>query len=153
MSHINTHIAESIGVTVITVREWRKRYASEGIDSLTQVKTGRGRKRVIDAQVHVQDDFLDLGGDSLQAMRVLSHLRSATGVELAMADFFHQPTVEALARRIKGARQERPDHPAIRLKDAQEAAERARMSIATATSANDNLDLRRPARRRGPAPE
>ena len=45
----NTHIAEAIGVSVITVREWRKRFASEGIVSLTQVKPGRGRKRVIDA--------------------------------------------------------------------------------------------------------
>ena len=45
----NTHIAEVIGVSVITVREWRKRFASEGIASLTQVKPGRGRKRVIDA--------------------------------------------------------------------------------------------------------
>ena len=46
----NTHIAEAIGVSVITVREWRKRFASEGIASLTQVKAGRGRKRLIEAQ-------------------------------------------------------------------------------------------------------
>ena len=46
----NTHIAEAIGVSVVTVREWRKRFASEGIASLTQVKAGRGRKRVIEAQ-------------------------------------------------------------------------------------------------------
>jgi transposase len=45
----NTHIAESIGVTVVTVREWRKRFEAEGIGSLSQIKSGRGRKRVIDA--------------------------------------------------------------------------------------------------------
>ena len=45
----NTHIAEAIGVSVVTVREWRRRFDSEGIASLTQVRPGRGRKRVIDA--------------------------------------------------------------------------------------------------------
>ncbi len=33
----NTHIAEQLGVTVITVREWRKRFESGGIDVLTRV--------------------------------------------------------------------------------------------------------------------
>ena len=46
----NTHIAERLGVSVITVRQWRKRFESEGIDSLTRIKPGRGRKREIDAQ-------------------------------------------------------------------------------------------------------
>jgi len=45
----NTRIAEEVGVTVVTVREWRKRFENEGIDSLTEIKPGRGRKREISA--------------------------------------------------------------------------------------------------------
>ncbi len=45
----NTRIAEAVGVTVVTVREWRKRVEVEGIDSLTEIKPGRGRKREISA--------------------------------------------------------------------------------------------------------
>ncbi len=45
----NTRIAEEVGVTVVTVREWRKRFEVEGIDSLTEIRPGRGRKREISA--------------------------------------------------------------------------------------------------------
>ena len=45
----NTRIAEEVGVTVVTVREWRRRFETEGIDSLTEIKPGRGRKREISA--------------------------------------------------------------------------------------------------------
>lgn len=45
----NTRIAEEVGVTVVTVREWRRRFEFEGIDSLTEIKPGRGRKREISA--------------------------------------------------------------------------------------------------------
>ena len=45
----NTRIAEEVGVTVVTVRQWRKRFETEGIDSLTEIKPGRGRKREISA--------------------------------------------------------------------------------------------------------
>ena len=46
----NTRIAESVGVSVVAVREWRKRFESEGISALTQIKAGRGRKRTINAR-------------------------------------------------------------------------------------------------------
>ena len=45
----NTRIAEEVGITVVTVREWRRRFEQEGIDSLTEIKPGRGRKREISA--------------------------------------------------------------------------------------------------------
>lgn len=56
----NTHIAEAVGVTVITVREWRKWYETEGISSLSEVKAGRGRKRIIDVRKikRIVDDTL-----------------------------------------------------------------------------------------------
>ncbi len=45
----NTRIAKEVGVSVVTVREWRKRFEMEGIDGLTEIKPGRGRKREISA--------------------------------------------------------------------------------------------------------
>ncbi len=46
----DTHIAEQLGVTVVTVREWRRRFDANGIEALTRVKPGRGRKREIDVE-------------------------------------------------------------------------------------------------------
>ncbi|MEI8394797.1 MAG: amino acid adenylation domain-containing protein [Rhodospirillaceae bacterium] len=44
--------------------------------------------------------FLDLGGHSLLAIRAVNRIAKATGVRLAMADFFTEPSVANLARKI-----------------------------------------------------
>ncbi len=50
-----------------------------------------------------RESFFDLGGHSLLAGRVLTRLRAALGVEISMRDFFQEPTVEGLARRVASA--------------------------------------------------
>jgi len=45
----NSQIAASVGVTPVTVRSWRARFASEGLAKFGQVREGRGRKSVISA--------------------------------------------------------------------------------------------------------
>ncbi|WP_194894824.1 amino acid adenylation domain-containing protein [Catenulispora pinisilvae] len=47
-----------------------------------------------------EDDFFDLGGQSLQASRMISRIRSALGVEVPLSLFFDHPTVADLARLI-----------------------------------------------------
>lgn len=42
--------------------------------------------------------FFDLGGNSLRAVRVLTRVRDAFGVQYPMADFVREPTLRAMAR-------------------------------------------------------
>lgn len=51
-------------------------------------------------EVAADDDFFDLGGQSLLAMRVLSRLESATGVHLSVRTLFDAPTAEALSSHV-----------------------------------------------------
>jgi transposase len=46
----NTRIAERVGVTVVTVRAWRKRFEETGLGDLGTVHAGRGRKPSIPQQ-------------------------------------------------------------------------------------------------------
>jgi transposase len=46
----NSKIAVSVGVTPVTVRSWRDRFANEGLARLGMVREGRGRKPVLSAE-------------------------------------------------------------------------------------------------------
>jgi acyl carrier protein len=52
-------------------------------------------------RVGVHDHFMDLGGHSLSAMRLLSKLRDEQGLELSVADILDNPTIAKLAERIE----------------------------------------------------
>jgi acyl carrier protein len=48
-------------------------------------------------EVGIEDNFFDLGGDSLVALQLSSRLRDAFGVEPSLAGLFESPTVTGLA--------------------------------------------------------
>lgn len=51
----------------------------------------------------VDDDFFRLGGHSLLAVRLLARLGEESGIELGLPDFFAEPTVAGIARRLRRA--------------------------------------------------
>jgi len=52
-------------------------------------------------ELGVTDDFFEVGGHSLAAMRVVGTLRSKYNIEITLANFFQEPTIQALAAQIE----------------------------------------------------
>ncbi|MEW2577304.1 non-ribosomal peptide synthetase/type I polyketide synthase [Streptomyces syringium] len=50
--------------------------------------------------VPVDRSFFSVGGHSLSAVRLLDRLRDGLGIDCSLTEFFRQPTVRALARRV-----------------------------------------------------
>jgi thioesterase domain-containing protein/acyl carrier protein len=64
--------------------------------------------------VRPQDDFFDLGGSSLMALRLGARLRETLGADLPASALLEASTVEALAERIAAAGGDRPSPEADR---------------------------------------
>ncbi|MEA2664653.1 MAG: hypothetical protein QOI11_1597, partial [Candidatus Eremiobacteraeota bacterium] len=69
-----------------------------------------------------EDDFLDAGGDSIQALNAVQRLRSSFGVALGAQDLFDNPTALAMCRlidaKLSGARAADEDETVLMARDA-----------------------------------
>ncbi len=54
-------------------------------------------------RIGVQDDFFELGGDSLKAITVVSAIHKELSVEIGLPVFFNMPTIQQLSAYIDGA--------------------------------------------------
>jgi pyochelin synthetase len=69
-----------------------------GARDLLEVQLTRLWEKVLNVRpVGLRDNFFDLGGNSLMAVRLFSELRKITGRALGLATLFQAPTVEKLA--------------------------------------------------------
>ena len=67
---------------------------------------------VLDVEtVGIDDDFFDLGGNSVLAALVLARAHATWGVEIDLATFAASPTIKALARALEGASGDAPAAP------------------------------------------
>src|SRR5262249_59532396 len=58
-------------------------------------------------RVGIEENFFDLGGNSLLATRVISRVKTAFKIELTLRALFESPTVNGLARHVERALQQR----------------------------------------------
>jgi len=80
------------------------------------------------ADIGVNDDFFDLGGDSLAAVRIAEEIRNLMGVEVGLSQFLQAPTVAELALAVTEAQLLLLEPAALErlLADAEEGVEGAR---------------------------
>src|ERR1700691_2855904 len=73
----------------------------ESSDNLESLITGLWEDVFDFSPIGLQDDFLQLGGNSLHAARLVARIRALTGRTLPLESFLYAPTIERLARLVR----------------------------------------------------
>ena len=80
-------------------------------------------------QVSIDDDFFELGGQSLIAMRLFNRIRKEHGVELPLSVLFQAPTIAATAALLREAKGLAAIDPSADAVDVVHASERRRSAL------------------------
>jgi amino acid adenylation domain-containing protein len=72
-------------------------------DPIERALTGIWGRVLGIADIGVHDNFLELGGDSLDSMRIISWVVALTGTEVSMREFFGALTIAEMAAMIRDA--------------------------------------------------
>ncbi len=99
-------IAQKSADEQIPPRNWREQAVAELLAELLDLPA-----------VGVRDNFFDMGGTSLTAMRLVVTLEKRFGVSISIAALIESPTVEALAERLHGRAEEHAFDPLVPLRD------------------------------------
>lgn len=67
--------------------------------------------------ISTRDNFFEIGGHSLKAVRLINKMEAATGVRLSLNDFFAKPTVKALAKKITASSSQYSEIPVAAKQD------------------------------------
>ena len=126
------HMVHSTGDLELRLAQWvRKDAAGDDAPDAGPPRTGRQRPALVTpfvpprdelereiaelwqgllgyAALGVNDEFLELGGDSLKAIRLRSKLSSRFGVALQLEDLFKRTTIAAQAEAVRAAKVEGP---------------------------------------------
>ncbi len=70
-------------------------------ESIEAAVIGIWRERLGAIEIGLEDNFLELGGNSLMAAQMLTRLRERFAVQLPLSDLFEAPTVAGLSERIR----------------------------------------------------
>jgi amino acid adenylation domain-containing protein len=62
----------------------------------------------------IHDNFLELGGDSLDATRIISQVEAVLGLRLSLGEFLEIPTIAEMAARFSSTRQAAPHQSILR---------------------------------------
>jgi FkbH-like protein len=81
-------------------RQWHSAVSRDFVEPRTQTQrqlAGMWQRLLRADRIGIRDNYFELGGDSLQAVRLFSQVRKLTGKQLPLATLFEAPTVESLA--------------------------------------------------------
>jgi acyl carrier protein len=85
----------------------------EARTSLEEQLAGMWRQVLEVERVGVEDDFFELGGDSVMATQLLSRVKGAFSVNVALRDFFESPSVAGMAVLVVQKQAEQADPAAL----------------------------------------
>lgn len=83
-------------------------------DSYTETEKSLGRiiKEIMEFDnLNIYENFYELGGDSLIAMKIYSKINEVMRTKLTVADVFSYPTIDQLAKRIDESHSEKENEP------------------------------------------